>query len=101
MTLLVEEVSSGSDSDYANCELFPTLFLIVFLMKAVAWIAWFMSTKGNEYFCEIDEEYITDRFNLTGLNLEVQHYAQALDMITDNTGKSIGMPRTHLMYHRR
>lgn len=51
-----------------------------------AWIAWFLSTKGNEYFCEVDEEYITDRFNLTGLNIEVQHYGQALDLITDNIG---------------
>lgn len=51
-----------------------------------AWISWFLSTKGNEYFCEVDEEYILDRFNLTGLNGEVHHYSQALDMITDNLG---------------
>lgn len=43
-----------------------------------------MSTKGNEYFVEIDEEYILDRFNLTGLNNEVvSEYARALDLITD------------------
>ncbi|CAJ0752379.1 8757_t:CDS:10 [Entrophospora sp. SA101] len=48
------------------------------------WIDWFLSTKGNEYFCEVDEEYILDRFNLTGLNSEVQHYVQALDLITDS-----------------
>ena len=47
-----------------------------------------MSSKGNEYFCEVEEDYILDRFNLTGLNTEVQHYAQALDMITDNLGMS-------------
>ena len=50
------------------------------------WISWFLSSKGNEYFCEVEEDYILDRFNLTGLNTEVQHYAQALDMITDNLG---------------
>lgn len=43
----------------------------------------FISSRGNEYFCEIDEEYLTDRFNLTGLNTEVQYYQYALDLITD------------------
>lgn len=43
----------------------------------------FISSRGNEYFCEIDEEYLTDRFNLTGLNTEVQYYQHALDLITD------------------
>ncbi|EJU02728.1 hypothetical protein DACRYDRAFT_21714, partial [Dacryopinax primogenitus] len=50
------------------------------------WISWFLSTKGNEYFCEVEEDYILDRFNLTGLNAEVQNYAQALDLINDNLG---------------
>lgn len=43
----------------------------------------FISSRGNEYFCEIDEDYLTDRFNLTGLNTEVQYYQYALDLITD------------------
>ena len=47
--------------------------------------------------CEIEDEFILDRFNLSahrpgmtaltrsaGLNSEVHHYAQALDVITDN-----------------
>jgi casein kinase II subunit beta len=65
----VDDLSSGSDSDYTKY-----------------WIDWFLNTKGNEYFCEVDEDYILDRFNLTGLNSEVQHYSQALDLITDNLG---------------
>jgi len=68
----VEELETGSDSDYNN-----------------SWISWFLSTKGNEYFCEVEEEYILDRFNLTGLNTEVQNYAQALDLITDNLDDDI------------
>ncbi|CAN6658175.1 casein kinase II subunit beta' [Trichomonascus vanleenenianus] len=48
------------------------------------WIDWFLGAKGNEYFCDIDTEYITDRFNLTGLNLEVSCMQQAIDIITDN-----------------
>ncbi|KAL2122557.1 hypothetical protein VTJ04DRAFT_3012 [Mycothermus thermophilus] len=47
------------------------------------WRDWFISLRGNEYFCEIDEEYLTDRFNLTGLNTEVQYYQYALDLVTD------------------
>lgn len=55
---------------------FKYLRLTSFLVK-------FISSRGNEYFCEIDEEYLTDRFNLTGLNTEVQYYQYALDLITD------------------
>lgn len=37
----------------------------------------------------MDEDYILDRFNLTGLNGEVvQEYSRALDLITDSLGKS-------------
>jgi casein kinase II subunit beta len=43
----------------------------------------FISTRGHEYFCDIDEEYLTDRFNLTGLQAEVQYYQYALDLVTD------------------
>ncbi|KAI2826318.1 hypothetical protein CBS63078_4465 [Aspergillus niger] len=43
----------------------------------------FISSRGNEYFCEIDEDYLTDRFNLTGLNTEVAYYQYALDLVTD------------------
>jgi casein kinase II subunit beta len=61
--------TSASDSDYAN-----------------SWISWFLGCKGNEYFCEIDDDYITDRFNLTYLNNEVHHYNDALELITDAFG---------------
>lgn len=48
-----------------------------------------MSSKGNEYFCEVEDDYILDRFNLTGLNNEVTNYSQALELITDNLGASL------------
>ncbi|KAJ3811238.1 casein kinase II, regulatory subunit [Lentinula lateritia] len=68
----VEDVSTGSDSDYSRF-----------------WISWFLSSKGNEYFCEVDEDFILDRFNLTGLNNEVTNYTQALDLITDQLDDDI------------
>ena len=52
-------------------------------MKILICASQFTSARGNEYFCEIDEEYLTDRFNLTGLNTEVQYYNYALDLIID------------------
>ena len=52
-------------------------------LPANRWMRQFISSKGNEYFCEIDEDYLTDRFNLTGLNTEVQYYQYALELVTD------------------
>ncbi|KID99371.1 casein kinase II beta subunit, partial [Metarhizium majus ARSEF 297] len=63
---MMDDYVSESDSDYTSY-----------------WRDWFISSRGNEYFCEIDEDYLTDRFNLTGLNTEVQYYQYALDLVTD------------------
>ncbi|KAL8986790.1 MAG: hypothetical protein Q9177_003948 [Variospora cf. flavescens] len=62
----MDDYPSDSDSDYTSY-----------------WRDWFIASRGNEYFCEIDEEYLTDRFNLTGLNADVQYYQYALDLVTD------------------
>ena len=50
---IMDDLSTGSDSNYSNW-----------------WVSWFLASKGNEYFCEVEEDYILDCFNLTGLNTE-------------------------------
>ncbi|ETO23086.1 hypothetical protein RFI_14098 [Reticulomyxa filosa] len=61
-----DEVSSSLESD-----------------EDFGWVSYFLTLKGNEFFCQIDDEYITDNFNLTGLANQVTYYDYALDLITD------------------
>ncbi|KAK9696356.1 casein kinase 2 regulatory subunit [Basidiobolus ranarum] len=51
--------------------------------EMISWISWFCSLTGNEYFCEVAEEFIEDDFNLTGLNSTVPCYRESLELILD------------------
>eukprot|EP00239_Pterosperma_sp_CCMP1384_P007238 CAMPEP_0197848676 /NCGR_PEP_ID=MMETSP1438-20131217/9579_1 /TAXON_ID=1461541 /ORGANISM="Pterosperma sp., Strain CCMP1384" /LENGTH=307 /DNA_ID=CAMNT_0043461037 /DNA_START=510 /DNA_END=1433 /DNA_ORIENTATION=+ len=50
-----------------------------------SWIMWFCALKGNELFCEVEESYIDDDFNLQGLAAHAPgpYYEEALKLILD------------------
>ncbi|KAK0566959.1 casein kinase 2 regulatory subunit [Tilletia horrida] len=51
--------------------------------ETITWIKWFCSLPGHEFFAEVDEDFIEDDFNLTGLSQVVPFYKEALEMILD------------------
>jgi len=65
-----EEEGSNSSSDFQSDDDY-------------AWIPWFCSLRGNEFFCEVEDSYVQDSFNLTGLNQTIPYYEYALDMVLD------------------
>ena len=64
-----EEVMEESDSEASEND--------------TTWISWFIGLRGNEFFCDVDEDFIQDDFNLTGLQSIVLHFDYALDLILD------------------
>jgi casein kinase II subunit beta len=49
--------------------------------EGCSWIEWYSSI--NEFFVQIDEEYVSDSFNLCGLSNKIPHYDEALNLILD------------------
>jgi casein kinase II subunit beta len=48
-----------------------------------SWIERFLSLDGNEFMCDVDEDYIKDNFNLYGLRETVSDFKHALKIILD------------------
>ena len=46
-------------------------------------VDWFMKQRGNEAYVRVEDEYLQDDFNLTGLSDLVPVYDSALNMILD------------------
>lgn len=46
-----------------------------------SWISSFCSKRENQYFCEVEDSFISDAFNLYGINSEFHLYKQALSVI--------------------
>jgi casein kinase II subunit beta len=38
------------------------------------WIQWFCQLEGNEFFIEIDEEYLRNQTNLYGISKHIKNY---------------------------
>ena len=48
-----------------------------------SWVEWFLRQRGGEFYVEVEDNYLQDDFNLTGLSSLVPYYEQALNLITD------------------
>lgn len=51
--------------------------------KESSWIRRFTTLVGNEFICEVDREFIQDKFNLTDLDEKVPNFREAVRIILD------------------
>lgn len=46
--------------------------------ESEGWINWFISLEDHQFFCKVDDDYITDNFNLFGLKPMFEHYKYSI-----------------------
>jgi casein kinase II subunit beta len=80
----IEDISI--DTDEKNTEPNEMVSELSASEEGSPWISWFVSIRGNEFFCAVDEDFIQDEFNLTGLSPVVPYFDHALDIILDLEG---------------
>ena len=42
--------------------------------EAAGWIQWFCNLEDHQFFCEVDDEFIRDSFNLYGIKQKFNNY---------------------------
>ena len=52
--------------------------------KQQSWVRQFCSKTENRYLCEVNDDFITDSFNLYGISSDFHLYREALDIILNN-----------------
>lgn len=51
-----------------------------------SWAYWFTQQKGKEYYCMVDDEFIRDKFNITGIGHHFERAQDAYDCISLDYG---------------
>lgn len=52
------------------------------------WQEWFLSLRGNEYYCPVDIQFIEDRFNLTGIGHDIPQFKKAYELVVGSYNAS-------------
>ena len=46
-----------------------------------SWISWFCSLEDHQFFCEVEEDFVRESFNIYGLDKLFSKFNQAIEMI--------------------